>query len=87
MKGFCSLLIVLAIIVGGVGYYRGWFTVSGGREADGNQLDVSVKLNRDKVQADVDAIDAGALELGRDAQKSVKQFGNRPDTNTETRPK
>lgn len=87
MKGFCSLLIVLAIIVGGVGYYRGWFTVSGGREADGNQLDVSVKLNRDKVQADVDAIDARALELGRDAQQSVKQFGNRPDANTETRPK
>lgn len=87
MKGFCSLLIVLAIIVGGVGYYRGWFTVSSGREADGNQLDVSVKLNRDKVQADVDAIDARALELGRDAQQSVKQFGNRPEANTETRPK
>ncbi len=87
MKGFILLLFILAIIVGGVGYYRGWFTVTGGREADGDQMDVSVKLNRDKVQADVDALDSRAQELGRDAQKGIKQFGNRAGDPTNPQPK
>ncbi len=86
MKRFCSLLFVLAIIVGGVGYYRGWLTVSGSREADGNQLDVSVKLNRNKVQTDVEAFDARALELGREAHQSVKQFGKQTGERSEPQP-
>ena len=52
MKKFCSLLTILVIIVIGIGFYRGWFAVSGGRDAESNDVDVSLKVDTDKVKAD-----------------------------------
>ena len=52
MKKFCSLLTILVIIVIGIGFYRGWFAVSGGRDAESNDVDVSLTVDTDKVKAD-----------------------------------
>ena len=56
MKRFCSLLIVLVIGVAGIGYYRGWFTVSGSREAVSHKVDVHVTVDPDKVKADAQTV-------------------------------
>lgn len=63
MKRFCSLLIVLAVIVVCLGFYRGWFSVSGGREAVSNKVDVNLTVDTDKVQADAETVKAKATEL------------------------
>lgn len=52
MKKFCTLLTVLVILVIGIGFYRGWFAVSGGRDAGSNDVDVSLTVDTDKVKAD-----------------------------------
>ena len=56
MKRFRSLLIVLAMIVIGLGFYRGWFSVSGNREAVSHKVDVNLTVDADKVKADADAV-------------------------------
>ena len=63
MKRFCSLLIVLAVIVVILGYYRGWFTVSGGREAVSHKVGVNLTVDPDKVKADALTVKDKAKEL------------------------
>ena len=52
MKKFCSFLTILVIVVIGIGFYRGWFAVSGGRDAESNDVDVSLTVDTYKVKAD-----------------------------------
>ena len=61
MKKFCSLLTILVIIVIGIGFYRGWFAVSGGRDAESNDVDVSLKVDTDKVKADTGLLKEDSL--------------------------
>ena len=63
MKRFRSLLIVLAIIAVSFGFYRGWFTVSGGREAVSRKVDVNLTVDTDKVKADAETVKDKATEL------------------------
>ena len=56
MKRIVASLIVLTIIVVSLGFYRGWFAVSGGRRAESQQLDVSLTVDPDKVKADTEAV-------------------------------
>ena len=63
MKRFRSWLMVLAIIVIGLGFYRGWFTMSGGREPVSHKVDVNLTVDTDKVKADAETVKDKAKEL------------------------
>ena len=63
MKRFRLLLIVLAVSVVSVGFYRGWFTVSGSREAESHKLDVNLTVDTDKVKEDAETVKAKAKKL------------------------
>lgn len=52
MKKFCKVLTVLVILVIGVGFYRGWFAVSGSRESESQKVDVKLTVDTEKVKAD-----------------------------------
>ena len=73
MKRFCSLLIVLAIGVVGLGFYRGWFTVSESREAVSHKVDVHVTVDPDKVKADAQAVKDKASELTGEVKEGVSR--------------
>ena len=60
MKRFCQLIAVLTIFVVGLGFYRGWFTLTGGREAETRHIDVKLSVDTDKVKHDADAITQGS---------------------------
>ena len=62
MKRFRSLLIVLAVIVVSLGFYRGWFAVSGGREAVSHKVDVNLTVDTDKVKADANTVKDKVLQ-------------------------
>ena len=62
MTRFRSLLFALAVIVVSVGFYRGWFTLSGGREAVSHKVDVNLTVDPDKVQADADTVKHKVLQ-------------------------
>lgn len=63
MKKFSSLLIVLTISVVCLGFYRGWFVVSSGREGVSNKVDVNLTLDPDKVKEDAGKVKEKVHEL------------------------
>ena len=63
MKKICSLLTLLTVIVVSVGFYRGWFAVSGSREAVSHKVDVNLTVDPDKVKADAETVKDKAAEL------------------------
>jgi hypothetical protein len=71
MKKFCSFLIVLAFIVVGLGFYRGWFTLSGSREAESQKVDVNLKVDPDKVKADAETVKDGLGTHWQDNRRRV----------------
>jgi hypothetical protein len=57
---------VLVLLVGlvGVGFYRGWFTVSSrSPEAGSNKVNVNLTMDRDKMQEDAQTVKNQATEL------------------------
>ena len=73
MKRFCSLLIVLAVILVSVGFYRGWFSVSGSREAVSHKVDVNLTVDPEKVKADAETVRAKAKELTGETTEGVSR--------------
>jgi hypothetical protein len=49
MKKLLMTLVVLAILVGGVGYWRGWFEF---KKGDGNDGKTNLTVNKDKFKQD-----------------------------------
>ena len=54
---------MLVVSVVSIGFYRGWFTVSGGREAVSHKIDVNLTVDTDKVKADAETVKHKATEL------------------------
>ena len=62
MKRTCSLLTLLTVIVVSVGFYRGWFRVSGSREAVSHKVDVNLTVDPDKVKEDAETVKDKVLQ-------------------------
>ena len=77
MRKLGSFLVVLAIVVVGVGFYRGWFSLSSGRRVESNTVDVNLTVDRDKVNEDVDSVKDKTAELtGKSYDTSRKEAPN-----------
>ena len=56
-RSIISVLFVLIICVGAVGFYRGWFTLSSGSPAAGsNKVNVNLTMDKDKFEEDVEMV-------------------------------
>jgi nitrogen fixation-related uncharacterized protein len=51
VKGFLIFLFVVAIAVVGLGFYRGWWSVSSTKDAD-NKVHIDLTVNKDKLSED-----------------------------------
>lgn len=76
MKRLRLWLLVLSIIVVSLGFYRGWFSVSGGREAVSHKVDVNLSLDPDKLKADAETVKHKATELTGKVTEEVKGSGD-----------
>ena len=54
MRKFLGTLVILALIVAGIGFYRGWFAVS--TEDQPGETNVELKIDKDKIKQDADAV-------------------------------
>jgi len=69
-----NVVFVLALLLIGVGFYRGWFTLSSHRDGvGGNQVDVNLKVDPDKAKADAEAVKAKARDLAGSARDGSSQ--------------
>lgn len=56
MRTLITVVVLLAICVAGVGFYRGWFTVSQPVSTTGsNEVNLQLRTDVDKIKADADA--------------------------------
>jgi len=56
MKKLFRFLAVLAIIVIGIGFYRGWFAITSDRDAETHKVDVRLTVDSDKVKQDTGSV-------------------------------
>ena len=63
MKTLMMVVLVLALCVVGLGFYRGWFVLSS-QEAGGNKVDINLTVDRDKVTQDAESVKEKTSELG-----------------------
>jgi predicted negative regulator of RcsB-dependent stress response len=62
MKGFLGLLLLLAVVIVGVGLYRGWFEVSTQKTED--KSSVSITMDKNKIQEDEEKVKEKVQDLG-----------------------
>lgn len=64
MKRLIAVLIVLAILFVGAGFYRGWFAVSKSDPDPGDKkVNINLTVDGDKMQEDAAAVKKQAAEL------------------------
>lgn len=63
MKVF-GVLFLLLILVGGIGFYRGWFSMTSDQgNSDSRNVDVNLTVDRDKIDEDADTVKDKVQEL------------------------
>ena len=73
MRKLIGVLVVLAICIAVVGFYRGWFTLSGpNRDADGNKVNIGLSVDPAKAQADATQAKDKAAELSGQGKEKTK---------------
>lgn len=54
MRSLITLVVVLAVVLGGIGFYLGWFSISNTAPADGNKSSFSVEVDKQRINSDID---------------------------------
>jgi hypothetical protein len=71
-------IALLVCLVGALGFYRGWFSVSERREAVTHRVDVKLKIDPDKMKDDVrratDSTEQKAAELSQKIKQDAPQI-------------
>jgi hypothetical protein len=66
MKTFVKVIAVVVLVVVGIGFYRGWFWVSGDRTTETGNVEVKLSVDTDKVKFDTNAVEDSIK--GKDSQ-------------------
>lgn len=48
------LLIVVVIVVGAIGFWRGWFSFGTTKDPAGNQMDLHLTVDKNKIRQDLE---------------------------------
>jgi hypothetical protein len=80
MKKLGALLITFAILVVGLGFYRGWFALSRpAPDAGSNKVNINLATDPDKMKQDAQAVKDKATELTGGVTEDVKADGQAND--------
>ena len=76
MKKLSAVLIAIALLVVGVGFYRGWFALSRpAADAGSNQVNINLATDPDKIKQDAKLVTDKATELTGGVKDDVKADG------------
>ena len=80
MKKLSAVLIVIAILVVGLGFYRGWFALSRpAADAGSNKVNINLATDPDKMKQDAKMVTDKATELTGGVTDDVKADGQASD--------
>jgi hypothetical protein len=58
MRSRVKVLVVLLICLVGIGFWRGWFSVSGPRsDAEGDKVNVNMSVDKGKIKSDIKKVE------------------------------
>ena len=84
MNKFLKMLLVVLICVAGIGFYRGWFSVSShSPDAEHHKVDLSLTVDGDKVKADAETVKEKAVELAGEAKQEASTLGDQAKDKSE----
>ena len=76
MKRIVFVLVLLIAVVGGLGFYLGWFTLTTQTTADGKS-NVTVTVDKDKIHDDKEKAKDKAKEIGHDVKDKAAETVNK----------
>ena len=77
MNRLFAVLIVLALLVVGFGFYRGWFALSSrSPDAGSNKVNINLTVDGDKMQEDAQAVQEKTAELSGKAAEGTNEPGD-----------
>ena len=80
MKLLSAVLIAIAILVVGLGFYRGWFALSRpAPDAGSNKVNINLATDPDKMKQDAKIVTDKATELTGGVTDDVKADGQASD--------
>ena len=80
MKKLFAVFTVLAILVVGLGFYRGWFALSRpASDAGSNTVNINLATDTDKMKQDAEMVTDKATELTGGVTEDVKADGQASD--------
>ena len=62
-------LLVIAVAVGGLGYYLGWFEFS--KAGDDHKTNITIGVDQDKIKEDAEKAKEKVKEIGHGAKEKV----------------
>jgi hypothetical protein len=69
VKGlFIALLLVAAVVIG-LGFYRGWWSIAS--DKSGTKVHLNVTVDKDKVEADKKSVAGTVEDLGREVKDTA----------------
>jgi hypothetical protein len=75
MFSFLRFLVIVAILVVGIGLWRGWFTFSKPQpEAQGGKVDIRVSVDENKLKSDLGKVER---KLGQETQQLQNRSGSK----------
>ena len=73
MRKLVGVVVVLIVCVVAVGFYRGWFTLSGpNRDADGNKVSIGLSVDPARAKADATQAKDKASDLSGQGKEKTK---------------
>jgi hypothetical protein len=80
MRRLSAVLVVVAILVVGLGFYRGWFALSrSAHDAGSNKVNINLAADPDKMRQDAAIVKDKATELTGGVTDDVKADGQASD--------
>jgi hypothetical protein len=79
MRGFLVVMVLLAVGVGVLGFYQGWFRLS--TDTTDHQSNVTVTVDQDKFQKDKEKAQEKVHDLGH---KAKEKTGDRTEKGNES---
>ena len=63
MQRTFAVLIVLVVLVAAIGFHRGWFGVTSHSGADGNDVNVNLRVDKGQIERDAEEVKQEAVDL------------------------
>jgi DNA repair exonuclease SbcCD ATPase subunit len=75
IRNLVFVIVIIGLIVGGVGYYRGWFGIATG--TDDQKVNLNVTINKDRVKADEERAKQALENVGDKMKRKTEEVAGR----------